>query len=133
MDIFSLNYPEDEDVQEVDSCLDHYYASILNDGNLTALCYEEQDSITFNGDNNVIFCDYKTTAEDVRAQPGVPKKELHELLDGLAKEIDYTSISKFNISRSFVWEGAKRALTRKFFCAKNKMSVKFTDDIGNMQ
>ncbi len=33
MDIFSLNYPEDEDVQEVDSCLDdHYYASILNDG-----------------------------------------------------------------------------------------------------
>ena len=133
MDIFSLNYPEDEDVQEVDSCLDHYYASILNDGDSTALCYEEQVSITFNGDNNEIYRDYKTTAEDVRAQPGVPKKELHELLDGLAKEIDYTSISKFNISRSFVWEGAKRALTRKSFCAKNKMSVKFTDDIGNSE
>ncbi|CAB4019364.1 G2 M phase-specific E3 ubiquitin- ligase-like, partial [Paramuricea clavata] len=128
-----LNYPEDEDVQEVDSCLDHYYAFILNDSDSTALCCEEQDSITFNGDNNEIFRDYKTTAEDVRAQPGVPKKELRELLDGLAKEIAYTSISKFNISRSFVWEGAERALTRKSFCAKNKMSVKFTDDIGNSE
>ena len=112
MDIFSLNYPEDEDVQEVDSCLDHYYASILNDGDSTALCYQEQDSITLNGDNNEIFRDYKTTAEDVRVQPGVPKKELHELLDGLAKEIDYTSISKFNIPRSFVWEHGGRLLCK---------------------
>ena len=59
MEIFSLNYPDDEDVHKVDSCLDHYYASILNDGNSTAICYEEQDSITFNDDNDVIFLDHK--------------------------------------------------------------------------
>ena len=132
-EFFSLNFPEDEDKQEMDSCLDHYYASILNDCDSTALCYEEQDSITFIGDNDDILCDHKKTAEDFRGQPDVPKKELHELLDGLAMEIDYTSISKFNISRSFLWEGAKRAITRKSFCAKNKVSVKFTDDIGNSE
>jgi hypothetical protein len=116
MDVLRLNYP-----------LDHYYASIVKDGDSTAHCYEEQD------DNDEIFIDHNTTAEDARPQPDVPKKELHELLDGLAKEIEYTSISKFNISRSFVWEGAKRAVTRKSFCAKHKMSVQFTDDIGNSE
>ena len=51
----------------------------------------------------------------------------------MASEIDHTCISKFNISRSFVWEGAKRALARKSFSAKNKISVKFTDDVGTSE
>ena len=51
----------------------------------------------------------------------------------MASEIDHTCISKFNISRSFVWEGAKRALARKSFSAKNKILVKFTDDVGTSE
>ena len=125
MEFFSLNFLEVEDKQEIDS-LDHYYASILNDCDATALCYEEQESIKFIGDNDEIFCDHKTTAEDICA-PDIPKKELHKLFDSLAKEVDYTSISKFNIFRSFLWEGMKRAITRKSFCAKKET----TDDIGN--
>ena len=70
MDVFSLYHPEYEDVQEVNSCLDHYYASILNEcgSTSTAFRYEEEGSITCNG-NDEIFFDDKTTAEEVRAQP----------------------------------------------------------------
>lgn len=88
--------PENEDVQG--SCLDHYYASILNDLIQLPFCYEEERSTTFNGDNDEVVLDHKTTAEEVCAQAGVPKNELHKIHDGLAKEINHTSISKFNIS-----------------------------------
>ena len=37
---------------------------------------------------------------------------------------------KFNIARNFLWEGAKRAVSRKVFSPGNKVSVKFTDDSG---
>ena len=55
-----------------------------------------------------------------------------EILRKLAMKIDMDSISKFNISRNFIWEGTKRVLSRKSFSPNNKVSVKFTDDVGNM-
>ena len=55
---------------------------------------------------------------------------LPEILTQLARAINEDKISKFNISRSHLWEGALRGLRRKSFSPENKVSVKFTDDSG---
>ena len=56
-----------------------------------------------------------------------------EILSELSNRIDSDKISKFNISRNHIWEGAKRAMSRKSFTPSHKVSVKFTDDIGNAE
>ena len=55
---------------------------------------------------------------------------LPDILKKLSSVINLDSIPKFNISRSHVWEGTVRALTRKSFSPHNKVSVKFCDDVG---
>lgn len=60
-------------------------------------------------------------------------KSLQDILLDLHTKINRTEISKFNISRSHLWEGAVRGLSRKSFCPANKVSVKFTDDVGNAE
>ena len=58
---------------------------------------------------------------------------LQEILEQLASKINSDKISKFNISRSNLWEGALRGLKRKSFSPDNKVSVKFTDDSGTSE
>ena len=55
---------------------------------------------------------------------------LREILHNLSSVITDSDACKFNISRNHIWEGAKRALNRKSFNPQNKLSVKFTDDMG---
>ena len=58
---------------------------------------------------------------------------LQEILEQLASKINNDRISKFNISRSNLWEGALRGLKRKSFSPDSKVSVKFTDDSGTSE
>ena len=48
----------------------------------------------------------------------------------LQSQIDMEKITKFNIARNQVLDGARRAIHRKSFNPKTRISVKFTDDIG---
>ena len=57
-----------------------------------------------------------------------PKADLTEIIAQLACSINLEKISKFNIIRSNVWEGAVRGLSRK--APESKVSVKFCDDLG---
>lgn len=71
--------------------------------------------------------------DDAQNQPSLAiaeEKDIEEIVRDLAKEINETCISKFNISRTFLWEGTRQALSRKSFPPANKVSVKFTDDNG---
>ena len=58
---------------------------------------------------------------------------LKEILLNLAEATSYDQISIFNLSRNHIWEGTKRAMNRKSFSPRNKLSVKFTDDIGQSE
>lgn len=50
-----------------------------------------------------------------------------DILENLQTKVSSDNgVTKFNISRSHVWEGARRAFLRSTYM----MSVKFTDDIG---
>ena len=133
-----MEIPVINEGQEPDNSLDSYYASILGTSDATTAftCFEDGDNLSFNGDDNRDIdnqISYQEIEDEIAEEPTIQKKELHEILSHLAMEIDYTRISKFNITRSFIWEGVKRALARKSFSAKNKISVKFTDDVGNSE
>ncbi len=112
----------------VRSSLDTYYASLLeqidsssNLDDAASSTNEFEDNANASQSN---AADYVTS--DV-------EKTANIILTQLAMEINMDSISKFNISRSFIWEGTKRALSRKSFSPNNKVSVKFTDEVGNSE
>ena len=103
--------------------LDNYYASILVELPGTSrenYLSESEDDISAS----------ETHSDHVPAVTCSPMKPAHEVLNELAAQINAGCLTKFNIARNFMWEGAKRAVSRKTFSPANKVSVKFTDDNG---
>ena len=84
-------------------------------------------------DSDSKFASTSSTNEEVKIINVVSGSSLADTLSGLAKKIDDSKVSKFNICRSDIWEGAKRGLTRKSFCPSSKISVRFSDDFGRSE
>lgn len=55
-----------------------------------------------------------------------------DLLHDLAQSVMETK-TKFNITRTNIWDGAKRAFMRHNYSPYHALSVKFTDDIGKSE
>jgi len=52
----------------------------------------------------------------------------------LASQVsDINGVTHFNICRTRVWDGARRAFQRKMYSPNAVMSVKFTDDVGKSE
>lgn len=51
----------------------------------------------------------------------------------LADAIDHKTVSRFNITRSNVWDGAFRGFKRSSFSEKSDLLVKFSDDAGSFE
>ena len=90
--------------------------------------FDDQDIIEVDSDSEVA-----SSNEEVKIKNVVQESSLEDILSDLAKKIDDSKTSKFNICRGDVWDGAKRGLTRKSFCPSNKISVKFSDDFGRAE
>lgn len=90
-----------------------------------ALIFDELSS-----DEEMIIENEKPAPPSVEAETVQANITLREILHNLSSVIRDTETSKFNKSRNHIWEGAKRALNRKSFGPKNRISVKFTDDMG---
>ena len=105
--------------------LDNYYASILVEQPGTT-CHRESYSSDSEGDVSAS----ETHSDNVPAVTCSQVKPAPEILNELAAQINADCLTKFNIARNFIWEGAKRAVSRKVFSPANKVSVKFTDDTG---
>ncbi|XP_032363602.1 G2/M phase-specific E3 ubiquitin-protein ligase-like, partial [Etheostoma spectabile] len=56
-----------------------------------------------------------------------------EIIANLALAIDHKKVSRFNISRSDVWDGAVRGFRRSSYSEKSEIFVKFTDDAGSLE
>lgn len=69
------------------------------------------------------FCDYR---EDVNIT-------LPDIIANLSSAIHHGSVSRFNISRANVWDGAVRGFRRLSYSETNDMLVKFTDDAGILE
>ncbi|XP_033994265.1 LOW QUALITY PROTEIN: G2/M phase-specific E3 ubiquitin-protein ligase-like [Trematomus bernacchii] len=55
------------------------------------------------------------------------------IIENLADAIDHNTVSRFNITRSNVWDGAVRGFRRSTFCEKSDLLVRFTDDAGSVE
>lgn len=51
-------------------------------------------------------------------------------LSDMANAIQGDKVTRFNISRAYIWEGIRRAILKKSFVATSTVLVKFMDDIG---
>lgn len=99
---------------------DDFYASIVN---------EEPTSSGINlsdSEDNISESCHEVSSE-------MASKPVSQVLEELAVNLTSDTITKFNIARNFIWEGTKRALTRKSFQPSHRMSVKFTDDSGQSE
>ncbi|XP_067303507.1 G2/M phase-specific E3 ubiquitin-protein ligase-like [Pseudorasbora parva] len=56
-----------------------------------------------------------------------------DIISNLALVIDRKSVSRFNITRSNVWDGAVRGFKRVTYSEFNDMFVKFSDDAGLLE
>ncbi|XP_065104077.2 uncharacterized protein [Paramisgurnus dabryanus] len=56
-----------------------------------------------------------------------------DIISNLALAIDRKSVSRFNIMRSNVWDGAVRGFKRVSYSEFNDMFVKFSDDAGTFE
>ena len=101
----------------IDLTSDYEYAAMFDEQLDEILCDEDETNI------------FPTSSE--HEQEGLdPQPTAEEILRNLATIINFDEISKFNISRSNVWESALRGFNRKSFSPTKKISVKFMDDIG---
>jgi hypothetical protein len=86
----------------------------------------------FDTEPDEIFSDLdeiEFVAEHSESEGIDPQPTSEEILRKLARIINFDEISKFNISRSNLWESAVRGFNRKSFSPTKKISVKFMDDI----
>lgn len=56
-----------------------------------------------------------------------------DIIANLALVIDRKQVSRFNIMRSNVWDGAVRGLKRVTYSEFHDMFVKFSDDAGSLE
>ncbi|KAF0044780.1 hypothetical protein F2P81_003938 [Scophthalmus maximus] len=56
-----------------------------------------------------------------------------EIIANLGLAIDHKRVSRFNVSRSNIWDGAVRGFQRSTYSEKNDMFVRFTDDAGTFE
>ena len=107
--------------------LDNQYASILEmmPGTSGEKCFSDSEEESSSGETH----DY----DYVLPNTSSVTKPAKEILNELAGNINADALAKFNIARNFIWEGTKRAVSRKAFSPANKISVKFTDDAGTSE
>ena len=98
------------------------YTALLND----SLPFDDEIELIEHRESTSQVSEGGSNADD-------QSETMQEIVCQLASVIDYEKISKFNVSRSHLWESAKRGFSKKSFSPKNKISVMFTDDAGNSE
>ncbi|XP_073350121.1 G2/M phase-specific E3 ubiquitin-protein ligase-like [Pagrus major] len=63
----------------------------------------------------------------------VEKLSASEIIANLALQIDRHTVSRFNICRSDIWDGAVREFKRGTFSEMKDLLVKFSDDVGRFE
>lgn len=63
----------------------------------------------------------------------VEKPSASEIIANLALQIDRQTVSRFNICRSDIWDGAVRGFKRGTFSEMKDLLVKFSDDEGRVE
>ncbi|XP_048112140.1 LOW QUALITY PROTEIN: G2/M phase-specific E3 ubiquitin-protein ligase-like [Alosa alosa] len=77
--------------------------------------------------------DSEGASQDFVKDPEGEHKSVSEIIANLALQIDHKAISRFNICRSEIWDGAVRGFKRGTFSEAKDLLVKFSDDEGRFE
>ncbi|KAL3966236.1 G2/M phase-specific E3 ubiquitin-protein ligase [Sarotherodon galilaeus] len=83
-------------------------------------------AFTLQLDNDSLFAEPPEEPVDTNLQA-------HGIIANLALELDHKKVSRFNISRSAVWDGAVRGFRRSTYSDNYDMFIKFNDDAGSFE
>ncbi|XP_076002263.1 G2/M phase-specific E3 ubiquitin-protein ligase-like isoform X3 [Genypterus blacodes] len=72
-------------------------------------------------------------SHDIPDDTGVDKPSISEITADLAIKIDHQAVSRFNICRSDIWNGAVRGFKRATFSENKDILVKFSDNEGRLE
>ena len=75
----------------------------------------------------VACCFYQSLLCNCRKDSGIT---VPDIIHDLSQSIDHGKVSRFNVCRSDVWDGALRGFKRTTFSEKSDLLVRFTDDAG---
>ncbi|XP_028314675.1 G2/M phase-specific E3 ubiquitin-protein ligase-like [Gouania willdenowi] len=67
------------------------------------------------------------------AQMEQKQQSVAQIIQNLALQIDCHAVSRFNICRSDIWDGAVRGFKRRTFSEMKDILVKFSDDAGRFE
>ncbi|XP_062410407.1 G2/M phase-specific E3 ubiquitin-protein ligase-like [Sardina pilchardus] len=82
-------------------------------------------------EDEVVFLEEKEDMPSEKSE--LTTVQASEIIANLALAIDHKKVSRFNISRSDVWDGAVRGFRRSSYYEKSDIFVKFTDDAGSFE
>ncbi|CAJ1076020.1 G2/M phase-specific E3 ubiquitin-protein ligase-like [Xyrichtys novacula] len=116
---------------------DHDYASPSGCHDVKSSCYRTYTDlfgpiIIDDDDEDEVPIPDKT--HDMASEEFEPTSvQAAEVIANLALAIDHKKVSRFNISRSDVWDGAVRGFRRSTYSESSDIFVKFTDDAGSFE
>lgn len=61
------------------------------------------------------------------------ERNITEIVANLSLPIDHQKVSRFNISRADIWDGAVRGFKRSSYSETTDMLVRFSDDAGKFE
>ncbi|XP_023814808.1 G2/M phase-specific E3 ubiquitin-protein ligase-like isoform X3 [Oryzias latipes] len=103
-------------------------------GTMETTCYSKYTElyapivIEDEDDSDRVECNH-----DIEEDEGMDKPSISEITANLALEIDHRAVSRFNICRSDIWNGAVRGFKRATFSEKKDILVKFSDNEGTLE
>ncbi|XP_034081654.1 G2/M phase-specific E3 ubiquitin-protein ligase-like [Gymnodraco acuticeps] len=103
-------------------------------GVLETVCYSKYTqlyapiAIEDKDDSDSVECSH-----DIPEDTKVDQQSLSEITANLALEIDHRAVSRFNICRSNIWDGAVRGFKRATLSEKKDILVKLSDDEGRFE
>nr|XP_033471308.1 uncharacterized protein LOC117249726 [Epinephelus lanceolatus] len=122
----TIHLDEDHTYPGTSGCLDVKSSCYRNYTNLFApivIDYDEEDEVLIPEETN-----------DMPSEESEPTSvQAPEVIANLALAIDRKKVSRFNISRSDVWDGAVRGFRRSSYSENSDIFVKFTDDAGSFE
>ncbi|XP_038146879.1 G2/M phase-specific E3 ubiquitin-protein ligase-like, partial [Cyprinodon tularosa] len=115
---------------------EHNYASTSTCLDVESSCYRTYTNlfapiVIDDDEDEVLVVDEKKDMPSEKSEPTTVQAS--EIIANLALAIDHNKVSRFNISRSDVWDGAVRGFRRSSYSEKSEIFVKFTDDAGSLE
>ncbi|KAL7385114.1 hypothetical protein ABVT39_015779 [Epinephelus coioides] len=125
-DTLTIHLDEDHTYPGTSGCLDVKSSCYRNYTNLFAPIVIDDDE-----EDEVLIPEETNDKPSEESEP--TSVQAPEVIANLALAIDRKKVSRFNISRSDIWDGAVRGFRRSSYSENSDIFIKFTEDAGSFE